>query len=127
MNLRNMILESPNYILVRDAGDGRTNARSLYEVALMQADLPPDTKEDPIYMFKRAGDLAFGYIRELKHIAADMFENLGGGVLPPRIEDLTPLEAKDFFDIVEAQHHAEALKASLVNYLLAYSARKVDL
>lgn len=132
-DLRSMIFDAENMLIMRLGESPKENLRSAYELALRVDNKQPHMVESAINMFDRTGKFIWDYIATLQKIAGEFYERTGltGGVTGPAslgdIQYLSEHDAKELFMISFAQVEAETFKRDLLAEMIRWSTKKKEM
>lgn len=127
--IKNMILNAPDFMIIKGSGEIEDNMRTLYDIALIVDDLPGDTKESPFDMIYRAGMCFFSIERALDEIAESLYEDWGlsgGATGSSKMSDIKYLSEENaliLFNITYAQLQIWPFKKSVCQAFINYSER----
>ncbi len=127
MTLREMILSTDDFQLVRRGSTPKGTLRAAYEVAQAGSDCV-GLNEPPDGMFRRTGHFIVHYQHALDQIAGEIYVDLGlaGGVAPGTIVDIKHLstpDAKKLANITLAQHESNTIMKDLISTMAAWAAK----
>ncbi len=127
MTLKESILATDDYQLVRRGPTPQETCRAAYEVAQVRSDCV-GLNELPAAMFDRAGRFCTIYRATLDLIASEIYVDLGlvGGVVPGTIADIEYLpinDAKKLANITLAQHEADTIMKEIISTMAAWAAK----
>lgn len=132
-NLRTMIFDAEDMLIMRLGETPRDNLRSAYEIALKVDNKQPHMVEAAADMFDRTGKFIFTYIATLNQIAVDFYERTGltggatGSASIKDIQFLTTPDAKELFLICFAQVEAATFKKDLIAEMISWAAKKKEM